>query len=389
MPPRAKSTKTIERLRRALPILCWLYAAGLLALWILLWSAGDRWWLATLLLFGCRWMWALPLVVLLPAMLIVCPRKSWILLLAAEILFVQVMGFNIPVQSFLLRPIARVFAKVFQNENQGSIQNQNQSLRLRVLTCNTHREELDAQALRVEIALAHPDIVALQEFDLARRPSLFADPGWHVLLDGELCLASRHPLKKIRDLFEATPDGGRAACYAIQTQNGALYFINLHLASPHQSFDAVVNTSPQAEGLVQTNIAARRAQAAAVSDFAAHSTLPILLAGDFNTPVDGALYRQFWSPFENACAAAGWGFGYTYYYDWRSQIRIDHILGGQNWHCERAWIGGDVGSKHRPVIADMRWEAARQPTAAPGASGIAAHPSPTSPNADPASARGR
>src|ERR1700720_2127653 len=55
--------------RRCLPMLvqrgCWIYLALLLAVWALL-RLGDRWWPATLLLFGPRWPFALPLLVLTP-----------------------------------------------------------------------------------------------------------------------------------------------------------------------------------------------------------------------------------------------------------------------------------------------------------------------------------
>jgi endonuclease/exonuclease/phosphatase (EEP) superfamily protein YafD len=36
-------------------------------------------------------------------------------------------------------------------------------------------------------------------------------------------------------------------------------------------------------------------------------------------------------------------------------VRIDHILAGPGWQAERCWVGPDVGSPHRPVIADLIW----------------------------------
>jgi vancomycin resistance protein VanJ len=44
--------------------LAWLYLALVLGLWLVLRTASDRWWPATLLLFGPRWVWLLPLAVL-------------------------------------------------------------------------------------------------------------------------------------------------------------------------------------------------------------------------------------------------------------------------------------------------------------------------------------
>jgi vancomycin resistance protein VanJ len=34
-------------------------------------------------------------------------------------------------------------------------------------------------------------------------------------------------------------------------------------------------------------------------------------------------------------------------------VRIDHILAGPGWYCARCWVGPDVGSPHRPVLADL------------------------------------
>lgn len=47
--------------------LAWLYLAGAVAIGILLRTAGERWWPATVLLFAPRWVWAIPLGAFLPA----------------------------------------------------------------------------------------------------------------------------------------------------------------------------------------------------------------------------------------------------------------------------------------------------------------------------------
>src|SRR5438045_2652926 len=45
----------------------WLYLMLVLVLWLTLRTTGDRWWVATILMFGPRWPVALPLLVVLPA----------------------------------------------------------------------------------------------------------------------------------------------------------------------------------------------------------------------------------------------------------------------------------------------------------------------------------
>src|SRR4051812_9826777 len=57
---------THPRLRGMLALLCWLYLLAVIAVWLVLRFQSDRWWLATLVLFGPRWLVAAPLPLLLP-----------------------------------------------------------------------------------------------------------------------------------------------------------------------------------------------------------------------------------------------------------------------------------------------------------------------------------
>ena len=81
---------------------------------------------------------------------------------------------------------------------------------------------------------------------------------------------------------------------------------------------------------------------------------PLLLAGDFNLPVESAIYGQYWAQFSNAFSAAGLGLGHTKFTRWHG-VRIDHILAGPSWRFRRCWVGPDVKSDHRPLIADVEW----------------------------------
>ena len=56
---------------------CWLYAAAIVGVWLVIRLAGDRWWLATLMLFGPRWVYATPALVLLPLALALRRRLLW------------------------------------------------------------------------------------------------------------------------------------------------------------------------------------------------------------------------------------------------------------------------------------------------------------------------
>src|SRR2546423_868121 len=84
-PPRFRRTRQVVR------ILCWIYAIAMIALWLVLRFAGDQWWLATLTLFGPNWIFAIPLIALVPAAAIFRRRSLWTLGLAAFVIAVPVM----------------------------------------------------------------------------------------------------------------------------------------------------------------------------------------------------------------------------------------------------------------------------------------------------------
>ena len=57
---------------------------------------GDRWWFATLILFGPRWLCAVPLAALVPAAALVRRRLLWPLTAAAVVAIGPIMGFCLP-----------------------------------------------------------------------------------------------------------------------------------------------------------------------------------------------------------------------------------------------------------------------------------------------------
>src|SRR5262249_16785742 len=128
-PPRSTvSPQPVRRPRlRILVTVCgWLYLMVVLGVWLLL-GWADTWWLATLAMFAPRWLLAVPLVVLVPAALVVRPRTLWILGVTTLLISGPVMGFCIPWQVLL------------QATPRGP--------GLRVLTCNMHSANVDPAAL--------------------------------------------------------------------------------------------------------------------------------------------------------------------------------------------------------------------------------------------------
>jgi len=145
---------------------------------------------------------------------------------------------------------------------------------------------------------------------------------------------------------------GSIARYELETPAGVVTLFSLHFASPREGlYDA---THRPAAGTVELedNSDVRRRQSENLVRLADEVKGPVLLVGDFNTPSESAIFRRVWDRYTDAFAQAGWGWGYTFL-GAKTAVRIDHILTGPGWYCERCWVGENIGSPHRPVLADL------------------------------------
>jgi endonuclease/exonuclease/phosphatase (EEP) superfamily protein YafD len=137
----------------------------------------------------------------------------------------------------------------------------------------------------------------------------------------------------------------------MDTPHGAIQFVNLHLPTPRDGIESFLGRDPEAVRTIDANTVLRSKASLAASHWIEQWADPLLIAGDFNTPVESAIYRNFWGHYTNAFSRSGFGWGYTKRTRWMG-ARIDHILGSPEWRCRRAWVGPDVGSDHLPVLAD-------------------------------------
>ena len=95
----AANAASIERRRwpsTAVAVCTWLYVAAVLVVWLLLRFAGDRWWFATVMLFGPRWLCAVPLAALVPAAALFRRRMLWVLGATAIVVVGPIMGLCLP-----------------------------------------------------------------------------------------------------------------------------------------------------------------------------------------------------------------------------------------------------------------------------------------------------
>jgi len=318
----------------AVEVAGWLSLAVALAGWAVL-RSGDLWAPSALLLFGPRWVLALPPAVLLPAALVLRRRALWPVVPALVVVAGPVAGCCVPWGRLGADPPA--------------------GPRLRVLTCNMHSAKVDPDPLDRLIEAARPDVVALQEWRDSANSDALTQAGWHTHRVPGLFLASRHPIRRADRLGDSSTGArGSVMRYELGTPDGTVTVFSLHLATPRAGLRALLGFDQQGLDEVRANSALRRRQSEFVAAEAGRVGGPVLLAGDFNTPPESALFRQVWFGYANAFSDAGWGWGYTFHAR-RTAVRIDHVLvGGGGW-ATKCWVGPDVGSPHRPVLADLAW----------------------------------
>ncbi|WP_437475841.1 endonuclease/exonuclease/phosphatase family protein [Sorangium sp. So ce1014] len=387
-----------------------LYLVGVVAIWLALPVLGDRWWPATLFLFGPRQLIALPLLVIVPAALLLHRRALLLAALASAIVVGPILGYSLS-----LRAIAG-------GTGRGD---------LRVASFNTGSRAMSMERLKGFVAESRPDVLALQECATPEPELTAAFPGWFVHVDRGMCLVSRYPLLEVesrdrRDVWragghgailryaialpdraapgaragspgpgadvgapdapqatadapdapqatadapdapqatadapdapQATADAPDAPQLGAQAAPGTRTFslLNLHLETPRDAIEALMHGLWKQAAEHDRVMALRTWESELARQWVDEAPHPAVIVGDLNMPVDSAIYRRFWAGFENAFSHAGLGFGATKRTRWFG-IRIDHVLAGPGWTTERAWIGPDLGSDHLPILADLRW----------------------------------
>jgi vancomycin resistance protein VanJ len=331
-----------RRLRKIVACSAWLYLCAVLALWLTLRYAGDRWWPATLLLFGPRWLFAVPIAPL--ALVSAVSQRKLLSVVAASscIVVFPVLGLCLPWPRILSVP----------------------GPRFRVPTYNVATSEVATEALSALIRRVEPDIVALQECHPATYADVFVN--WYVCEHGDLMIAARFPVQigQVSSTHIPLHEWPRATLLecVVASPAGDVLVGTVHLPSPRYGLSALVDKTtliaPSRRGLIETETANRNEVSERVALAVADRQSQRIMLGDFNMPTDSTLYRRDWAGYTNAFSSTGWGFGYTVQASlrgWSLGIRIDHVLTGGDWQPVRCWLGPDLGSDHLPVIADLAW----------------------------------
>ena len=336
------------------------YTMVLALIWVLLITTSERWLPATVLLYGPRVVVMLPLLVLALAALMLARRSALLALPAAFIATYGIMGFR--------------FGIVLPDSARGPA--------VRVMSLNARGGEVVSQRIR-EVLDLDPDVIGIQECSTLVAETLRAGGRYTVLQSGAQCTASRWPITFVDSMprlaFQRIQSlgyggSGRVLRYRVQHPSQPFQLINLHLETPRRGLRGLTGSdglipddgkfsralpSVDVQRAFGANAEIRLRESERASGWATSKVDdgPLVITGDFNQPVESTIYRQYWSAYTNAFEAVGRGLGYTKFEGTLLRARIDHVLVWPSaFAVERAFVGPDVGSDHRPVVAEIRFK---------------------------------
>jgi endonuclease/exonuclease/phosphatase family metal-dependent hydrolase len=206
-----------------------------------------------------------------------------------------------------------------------------------------------------------PDLICLQESG-AVNLELFKRDSWHVS-PGGLAFASVFPIRHSETVVNAAGWREVAVAYSVDTPRGITRILNVHLETPRSGLEAFLGAarsrrwnecSTEMESVTER----RRRESEDAVQLTVAGGERVLVAGDFNMPVESAIFSKYWSSYQDAFTVAGFGWGNTKFTRWWG-VRIDHVLAGRAWRPRACWVGPDLGSDHRPVLAELEWVGGR------------------------------
>jgi endonuclease/exonuclease/phosphatase (EEP) superfamily protein YafD len=317
----------------------WVWLALVVVAWGLLRLAGDRWWPATLLTFGPRWVILLPLLILVPSALLFRRRALVPVAMAAILGAGPFMGLCLSWPGLA-----------------GAVPQEKVPI-VRIVSYNAGEGGTSVDRVCDFISQARPDVIVFAEWKNAREELLpRLGRNWHAAENQTTALFSRFPIRQVEKLG---PDRCRKPWRApalrceLETPFGPIWVVGLHLDTPREGLDAVRKSFWRAGPEMELMAADRRHESELASELAHAAPGPVIIAGDFNMPVDSAIYRQYWSSWQNAFSTAGLGYGQTKFTR-AFGARIDHVLANQKWQVLSARVGANMGGDHRPLQVDLQ-----------------------------------
>ena len=318
----------------------WAYLAAVVLVAVVMWGWGDRAIPGTVLLFMGRWVFLLPLLALVPAALLMRRDLLLPLALAGLVVVGPIMGFRTGWRRLLSAPAGTP---------------------VRVVTYNAGGGAVLAQVLPEFLSRWEPHVVALQECRDALAAAVRLSTGWHQYVGREICLLSRFPIRDASVMDRSGLDrvkqseakeiggAGYVVRFVLDGPRGPIRVGNLHLETPRKGFEGLMELDFRR---FRMNTEIRDIESHLAREWVEQGAGPLLVLGDFNTPVESRIFRQHWGHLSNAFSVAGTGLGMTKHNGW-IRVRIDHVLTSDEWHVERVRIGTETYSDHRPLVVDL------------------------------------
>jgi len=217
-------------------------------------------------------------------------------------------------------------------------------IRLRVLQANLFAKNEDPSRFFQLIDESRPDLMVLQEvagpWEQTLSPLPLSFP--HGLVGSE-DQGVRKDLKQYSRLLASKPESlskkGVPGYWTVVTGTDMnLNLISIHTRAPFSPYRAKRH----------------KEQMKALTDVCKKMSGPLIVVGDFNSSTWSQLFRELTRGKRLVSARSGFGILGT----WPSSLGpfrtpIDHILVSPEIQVLRCWVGPDIGSDHRPLLADL------------------------------------
>lgn len=314
-----------------------------------LYFISETWWLGTVVTYAPRILFLVPTLLILIGSVIWHRPSIGMNLISSLIVIGPLMGLSIPFDLWL----------------NGSTPTDAETV-VRVLSCNVQSYTPDFKKVLGEIEKLRPDIVALQEAfgDNEEADRFFRD--WKTVRHGQYCVYSKFPVSLLSEC-EVSQFGGRLAGMIVQieTPSGPIILGNVHQMTPRvglEELDRQTLVNGKGTKELQDFVRERHDDCKAIRRAinTAHTSGPLIVCGDFNSPTCSILFQKYWGDLKSSFDSAGFGFGYTspckgnrYWPDNTPWARIDHILCSQDWSVRACQIGQTDGSDHRLIAATL------------------------------------
>jgi endonuclease/exonuclease/phosphatase (EEP) superfamily protein YafD len=218
--------------------------------------------------------------------------------------------------------------------------------------------------LALEIMQHDPDVILMQDageiMSLQRSPEVFKSimGGREVKAFGQYIIASRLPLKDCAPGLLPYRNQNHTFYHCVMTAHGKeIDLVTVHFTTPRDGLNATRQEGLKGLDAWRGNVNDRLTQSGHLAEQLRLMTRPRIVAGDLNAPEGSTVVQALLhTGLRDAFSSAGVGYGYTHGHSlWPgvSFLRIDHILVDNKIGVSQAFVGGSLGSQHRPVIADL------------------------------------